>query len=252
MTINEILESPSTETPAEKEGLKKRGFFGTLGHAVQKYIGLPIATAVAAAAMALSPAPASAVPIVDIYENDNLPVYVGTIAKWDITVVNNSHVEPVGNPYYNNLSEVKLYDLFSLAQPTFGSLPDDWDGYSTPGSEANRWNIQILTSDDAAYIAPGDNKDFQIETYRDAELTEIVVGTLYGQGGLEVWGWQPALPGDDWQGPVGLYQEITDPAVVPEPGTVALWTLGTLSYLLKGKRREDAIDVEFRHVGSEE
>jgi hypothetical protein len=247
MTINEILESPSTETPAEKEG-----FFGNLRHAVQKYIGLPIATAVAAAAMALSPAPASAVPIVDIYENDNLPVYVGTIAKWDITVVNNSHVEPAGNPYNRDLSEVKLYDLFSLAQPTFGSLPSTWSGVSSAGSGPDLWNIQLSTSFSPAYIAPGDNKDFQIETYRDAELTEIVVGTLYGQGGLEVWGWQPALPGDDWQGPVGLYQEITDPAVVPEPGTVALWTLGTLSYLLKGKRREDAIDVEFRHVGSEE
>jgi hypothetical protein len=246
MTINEILESPSTETPAEKEGLEKRGFFGNLRHAVQKYIGLPIAAAVAAAAMALSPAPASAVPIVDIYENDNLPVYVGTIAKWDITVVNNSHVEPAGNPYKDDISEVKLYDLFSLAQPTFGSLPDDWDGYSTPGSEANRWNIQILTSDDAAYIGPGASKDFQIETYRDAELTEIVVGTLYGQGGLESAGLAPPLPGDDWQGPVGLESDAEKP--VPEPGTGALLILGAARALLKNKRREEKTSTLHRRL----
>jgi hypothetical protein len=239
MTLNEVLES--TKTPAEN-----KGFLGNLRHVAQKYIGLPIATVVAAAAMTLSPAPASAGPIVDINENDNVPVYAGTKATWDITVYNNSDTEPVGTPYNRDLSEVKLYDLFSLAQPTFGSLPSTWSGVSSAGSGPDLWNIQLSTSFSPAYIAPGDNKDFQIETYRDAELTEIVVGTLYGQGGLESAGLAPALPGDDWQGPVGLESDAEKP--VPEPGTGALLILGAARALLKNKRREEKTSTLHRRL----
>jgi hypothetical protein len=172
---------------------------------------------------------AGAAPIVDISENDNLPAYNNpadlTKATWDFTVWNNSNTEPQGNPYNENITQVQLYDLFSSAQPTFGSL-SSWSGTVSNGSSSNLWNITLSTGDNAQYIQPGDSRDFEVNTFRPSTSVAIIVGDRYGQGRLEGAGLAPVLPGDVFQGPTG---------VTPEPATLALVALGGV--LLRFRRR---------------
>jgi hypothetical protein len=173
---------------------------------------------------------AGAAPIVDISENDNLPAYNNpadlTKATWDFNVQNNSNTEPQANPYNKNIEQVQLYDLFSSAQPTLGNLPAFWSGAVSAGTDNDLWNIVLSASKPSAYINPGSNKNFQVNTFRPSTSVDIIVGDRYGQGALATIGWQPVSPGDVFQGPTG---------VTPEPATLALVALGGV--LLRFRRR---------------
>lgn len=149
---------------------------------------------------------------VDIFENDGI-LLVDTLDPTKLianyVVWNRSNVEPPGNPYNKKITQVQLYDLSSVATPTKGTFPAGWQmTMPTAGSGPNLWNVMFYATSSLYYLNPGAQKIFPVFTYRPASLPDIVVGTRYGQGRLEVEGWQPPLPGDDFLGPLGIRGDL--------------------------------------------
>jgi hypothetical protein len=183
-----------------------------------------------ALALAAAAGIAGAAPIVDISENDNLPAYNYsgdlTRATWFIIVKNNSDIEPPGNPYDEDITQVQLYNLYSFKQPALNNLPSHWTGLATQGTATGFWDITISCNNPLDYIGSGMDKLFSVDTFRPSTSVAIIVGDRYGQGQLQGWGLQPASPGDVFQSPTG---------VTPEPATLALVALG--GALLRFRRR---------------
>jgi hypothetical protein len=144
------------------------------------------------------------VPIVDIQENDGVPVVVGKERRWEFNITNNSDIEPQGNPCNKHVTEVILRDLYSSEEPTGNNLPLSWSISVLPGSTTDLWRVSLVASIPPAYISPGNTKTFGITTYIPSEDHTLVSGTCYGQGGLDAIGYQPPDPGDGFIGPTGV------------------------------------------------
>lgn len=144
---------------------------------------------------------ARAEPVVDIWENDGVPFESGQQLVWNYFVGNNSDTQPPDNPYNENISQVFLYDVFSMNQPEL-SCPTHWSGEATDDDGDLLW--QIVFSTTKAPILAGDEKPFVVATYRPDGETPVVAGVRYGQVDFQTVFAQPPAPGDDFIGPMCL------------------------------------------------
>jgi hypothetical protein len=141
------------------------------------------------------------VPIVDIEENDGLPDVFSNPDKlyWTFSVTNNSAVQ------FDNVIQVLFKDIYSVVEPTVPGAPGAWGPTYSAGSAENLWDISLVAGSQSE-IEPGKTGSFFVGTTKPADQ-EVVIGTLYGQGGLSSSGLSPL---DSYQGPIG----------VPEPAPI--------------------------------
>jgi hypothetical protein len=157
--------------------------------------------------LAYAPTPAMATDetnkVVNIWLNNDKPEieenneYYG----WSFVVRNNSNIHT--NGYNGSCNEVRFFDLYSSSEPTFGSVPTDWNGsYSYLGD--NLYNITININDPFEYIPSGGEKNFGIITYLPSTNHVSVIGSLNGDGYIDGVGYFS----DSFLGPIGSIEKI--------------------------------------------
>ena len=123
-----------------------------------------------------------------------------TNLTWNIVVRNNSDIN---YQFPGNCIQVRLFDLYSSSEPTFGTLPSRWVG-SANVSGNNLYNIILTPNRDIAEIFPGEKKSFPIRTYLASTNHIPVLGTRTGDGNIPPHGYFS----DTFIGPVGSIEKI--------------------------------------------
>ncbi len=173
--------------------------------------------------------------VVNVWKTSSSPVVSSTNIYWEYVVRNNSHILPEEGPYGEDITNVRLLNLYSSSQATIDN--DDWKGSVTTNDKPNLYNIE-LDGDNLEKINCGDNQKFKIITYIPSTNHVLIVGAstnevpkddeLRGQGAFPSAGWQPLDPdnlgnpdkgGDPFTGPVGALEFIANEGGSIRPST---------------------------------
>lgn len=154
-----------------------------------------------------------------------------TEANWDLTAFNDTG---------ESIDEIRLYNVFSLTEPTAGTLPTNWSLATPDDLGGGLWNLVFSTVTPPSYLGDGTSNIFEFNTYRPPELPELTLGPLTGQGRAGGLGYVPGetnfpepSQGAPWTGPTGYDSGI------PEPTTAFLLLAGGAALATRRPERKE-------------
>ena len=180
----------------------------------------------------------AALPTVDFTEDNGTATQISpTLFQLNMTVVNNMNTEPVGIPYNDYVSEIKIEGIYSATEPSFllyGKLSDGWGsnaGYisiSMTDPSRRLWTMVVGTYDADSRVAPGELLTFNINLTLPAGIpgSAIRYGAVAAQGRTGLNGYQPYPDPDTFIGPVGVEYPAPVVGLALEGGQVRLGLAG--------------------------
>ena len=166
-------------------------------------------------------------PVIDVHEDDGLPVVYENVRPnedawlWHYTFENNSHIAPPETPYNENMDFGKIEGVWSMAEPIWGSIQPGWSSMAML-REDGTWDITFDTTNIMDEIIPGEVGVLEIVTWvQHGTAVSEHVGMLDAQGYLV---FTPTSP-----------VTVVGPSEVPEPATLSLLAIGGLAILRRRK-----------------